>query len=187
VLEAFGVIPRNDDTDTVFILPYAIALTIALVIYGILRKIKPFRYMPYYIDILILTRVIMGSELGILWGLYAKTSWYDTFMHITMGITFAFIGHLIFVKFISTERKSVVAGALLIVSFAIAVGCCWEVFEYGLDIIMGTNCQRTFQMNGLPRIGEDAIFDTMTDIIADIIGAVMYLPIIIFNIKLTKD
>ncbi|MCP1170599.1 hypothetical protein NHG85_19015, partial [Limimaricola sp. ASW11-118] len=48
---------------------------------------------------------------------------------------------------------------LLGVGFAALVGACWELFEFSIDAIFGTNAQRS----GLP--------DTMGDVAVNIMGA----------------
>jgi hypothetical protein len=48
---------------------------------------------------------------------------------------------------------------LIIFSFALAFGALWEIFEYSIDSIFGTNMQRS------------GLQDTMWDLIVDGLGA----------------
>jgi len=51
--------------------------------------------------------------------------------------------------------------ALFSFSFALAMGAVWEIFEFSMDASIGFNMQRT----------DTGVFDTMSDLIVDTLGA----------------
>lgn len=66
-----------------------------------------------------------------------------------------------------------------------AVG--WELIEYGIDIIAGSNMQRhTNSITGEPFLGQRALADTMRDFISTIFGALPFSIIGYFNLKNRK-
>ena len=55
--------------------------------------------------------------------------------------------------------------------FALALGAVWEIYEFTMDSVFGTNMQKYMLDNGTALIGQAALQDTMKDIIVDAIGA----------------
>jgi len=56
-------------------------------------------------------------------------------------------------------------------NFAISLGVIWEVYEFFMDIVFGTNMQKFMLEGGKMLIGQAALSDTMSDLIVDTIGA----------------
>lgn len=53
----------------------------------------------------------------------------------------------------------------------VLVGVLWELVEFSIDGIFGVNMQRTSDtMTELPFVGRHAIFDTMADLLMDVLG-----------------
>ena len=53
--------------------------------------------------------------------------------------------------------------------FALAMGAVWEIYEFTMDSVFGTNMQKYMLDNGTALIGQAALQDTMKDIIVDAI------------------
>lgn len=98
---------------------------------------------------------------------YARFWWWDKMLHGFSGIIFANLGYL-FAVFLQSSEKKISSGlnrilvALFSFCFSIASGAVWEIYEFSMDQIFGTLYQG---------IG---INDTMTDIIADTLGALLF-------------
>lgn len=68
---------------------------------------------------------------------------------------------------------------LFLVMFSLGMGACWEIVEYTYDSLSGTNTQQfmasttgsIFTAEDIPLCGHDALRDTMTDLILDLVGA----------------
>ena len=48
--------------------------------------------------------------------------------------------------------------------FALALGAVWEIYEFTMDSVFGTNMQKYMLDNGTALIGQAALQDTMKDI-----------------------
>ena len=55
--------------------------------------------------------------------------------------------------------------------FAVSLGSFWEIYEFSADYIFHTNMQKYMLENGTRLIGQDALMDTMKDLMVDIVGA----------------
>ena len=56
--------------------------------------------------------------------------------------------------------------------FAVSIGALWEIYEFTFDGLLGFNMQKFMLANGKMLEGNDALRDTMKDIITDSLGAV---------------
>ena len=57
--------------------------------------------------------------------------------------------------------------------FAVAAGAVWEIYEFTFDGILGFNMQKFATYDGTLLIGRAALVDTMKDIIADTLSALL--------------
>lgn len=97
---------------------------------------------------------------------YVRFWWWDKMLHGFSGIIFANLGYLFAMYLQSNEKVSSGLNRLLVAlfsfCFSVASGAVWEIYEFSMDQIFGTLYQG---------IG---INDTMTDIIADTLGALLF-------------
>lgn len=70
--------------------------------------------------------------------------------------------------------------------FALAMGAVWEIYEFTMDSVFGTNMQKYMLDNGTALIGQAALQDTMKDIIVDAIGALVMSTIGYISLKYKK-
>ena len=99
--------------------------------------------------------------LGEAWGVYVTLPWWDLALHVVAAAVLAQVGWALVLLLTGGARPATALwiGATLAFGFSMMVGGLWEMFEFTLDVVFGTNAQRS----GLP--------DTMTDLIADAAGA----------------
>ena len=74
--------------------------------------------------------------------------------------------------------------AIFAICFTVTIGVLWEVVEFSLDALTGSNMQR--YMNSItlePFSGREALKDTMKDLILDTVGAVIIATIGYFVMK----
>jgi hypothetical protein len=93
---------------------------------------------------------------------YERFWWWDAFLHTFSAIGFGIVGVLIVLFLVRGDQISSSPPSMLVLmafSFAVSIGAVWEIFEFAMDQIFGTNMQK----NGL--------IDTMYDLIVDVIGA----------------
>ena len=69
---------------------------------------------------------------------------------------------------------------------SLALGAVWEIYEFTMDSVFGTNMQKYMLDNGTALIGQAALQDTMKDIIVDAIGALVMSTIGYISLKYKK-
>ena len=94
-------------------------------------------------------------------GAYTSTAWWDVVLHLVSAAVLALAG--VALVLLNTAgappRTGLWIGGILAVGFAALVGASWELLEFSVDAIFGTEAQRS----GLP--------DTMGDVAANLVGA----------------
>lgn len=117
--------------------------------------------LPIEFDVVLVIFMYLAVFLGKVGHAYEHFWWWDGALHTSAGFILGFIGFLIL--YIKIKQKKLEANRLLvglfIFSLALAFGALWEIFEYGVDNILGGNLQR------------GSLRDTMWDLIVDGIGA----------------
>ncbi len=108
--------------------------------------------------------------LGTALGFYGKFLWWDTMLHTLSGVIFFFVGETVIKQLNNTladsniNKKTIIAFG---VCFSLATGVVWELFEFFVDTFLGQNMQVA---KGF--VGQDAIKDTMIDLISVTLGTV---------------
>lgn len=93
---------------------------------------------------------------------YDRFWWWDLIFHTFAGLAFGLVGYMILVL---TYRKHAVRLAPLFtsifaISFAVTLSALWEILEFIIDQLLGTNMQPSAS-------------DTMWDLVAGLIGALV--------------
>jgi len=134
--------------------------------------------------------VILTFMLGMIFGLLQEVQGFDKFSHLINGILLMFIG-VLFLSLI--EKKStlnlLIPATIIIFAFLFAgtIGVIWEIFEYLVDIITGSNMQRFRDLEtNFPFIGQEALKDTMNDFIFNTIGSTIGSLILLLDLKGNK-
>jgi len=101
--------------------------------------------------------------LGELSQFYDKFWWWDLMLHSFSALVMGLSGFLMVYVFYLTNRIHIrpVYVAFLSFSFAVTVGVVWEVFEFIMDQVFALNMQKS------------GLVDTMSDLIVDILGALV--------------
>lgn len=107
--------------------------------------------------------------LGEIRSYYERIWWWDIALHISSGLLLGILGFLLI--FILNESRNIALHmrprfvAFFAFLFAVAVGAVWEILEFSMDQLFGTNMQK-------PMFGDPSgLTDTMWDLIVDTIGA----------------
>lgn len=109
--------------------------------------------------------VFLSSFLGVNYGLYQVTTWYDTFNHFLWGILSSLIALYILDELKMFDSKNIIFNLLFILTFSLATACFWEILEYATDKVLLKNTQRV----------ETGVNDTMKDIIISLLGNLLFL------------
>ena len=119
--------------------------------------------------------VFGGLFLGTSLDFYTIFIYWDFFLHFLSGIILGILGFAIFDLFhrrMSREISPPLA-ALFAFCFAMASGKIWEIYEFTLDALLGTNTQRWADGYGVPFVGQAALHNTMWDMIFNTLGAIL--------------
>lgn len=94
---------------------------------------------------------------------YARFWWWDLMLHSFSSLVMGLIGFLFIYVFHMTNRIQLAPVYVAMVSFgfAVTIGTLWELFEFLMDWSFGFNMQKS------------GLVDTMTDLLVDVIGAVI--------------
>ncbi len=117
--------------------------------------------LPMEVDLTLTAFLFSHFILGEVSGYYIRFWFFDLILHCSSGIVIGLVGFIIMYFFLYSSRVS--ANPLLVsvftVSFALAAGALWEIFEFAMDQVFGFNMQKSGNL------------DTMSDLIVDFLGA----------------
>lgn len=174
---------------------YVTVMLQALLLFGLtflpylLERIWKFE-IPFLIVLIFLFMCLGAVLFGEIADFYIKYGWWDDLLHTFAGVYIASIGF--FVISLLNERSDVPLklspGFVQLFAFILALAseCVWEVFEYSVDSLFGTNMQRAYESVGFVEngavdnissplfnalVGRSAVNDTMGDIIEVLVGA----------------
>ena len=118
---------------------------------------------PPEFEVLTVVFVYASLFLGEVHGYYVRFWWWDAVLHTGSVFGLGIFGFLL--VYVLNERTDIDLPmrprfvALFAFMFALGMGALWEVFEFGMDQILGLNMQKS------------GLVDTMWDLIVDAIGA----------------
>ena len=124
---------------------------------------------PAEFQVLAIAFVFSALFLGEVRSYYERFWWWDIVLHTSSGLMLGLLGFLLVYVLNENERADLHMRprfvALFAFLFAVAVGAVWEIFEFSMDRLFGTQMQK-------PMLGDDSgLTDTMWDLIVDIAGA----------------
>lgn len=109
--------------------------------------------------------IFVGATLfmGEVLDFYTRFWWWDVAMHAGSAIGFGLIGFVAVFMMFQGDRYAAPhwAIALFAFAFALGIGTLWEIFEFAMDQVFGTNMQKS------------GLMDTMGDLVVNTIGAAL--------------
>jgi uncharacterized membrane protein YjdF len=121
--------------------------------------------------VMIVILIFIAQCLGTTLKFYNSYDNWDLIVHFFSGIVMFMVGYNIISSYnnqhhdVKLNKKLMIIFSIL---FALSVGSVWEMYEYSVDGILNLDTQRTGQL-----VGRLAIEDTMTDIFASTLGALL--------------
>jgi hypothetical protein len=124
---------------------------------------------PSEFQIMAIAFVFAALFLGEIRSYYERIWWWDIALHASSGLLLGIFGFLLVYVLNEDERIDLHLRprfvALFAFLFAVTTGTLWEVFEFSMDNLIGTNMQK-------PMFGDaSGLTDTMWDLIMDTFGA----------------
>lgn len=131
-------------------------------------------------DIFLTASIILGTGFG-----FYRIPLWDKYLHVFAGYVMSTIGFSIYLNGLSD--KDVYSKPFLItmfsMSFACLLGILWEIYEFTGDSIFNLNMQRYLDYHAKPYLGHLALYDTMGDLISDVIGGIIFMIAFQYLIK----
>lgn len=126
---------------------------------------------PAEFQLLTIGFVFASLFLGEVHGYYTRFWWWDIVLHTSSGFLLGIIGFLLVYVLNETEQIQLKMRpgfvAFFAFLFALGTGAVWEIFEFTLDSLFGTDMQKTM-------LGDSSgLTDTMWDLIVDAVGALI--------------
>lgn len=145
--------------------------------------------LPNYISISYIVFVWCTTLGGTIYGLYDIISIYDTVLHASSGVLLGAFGLYLYRVIAKDKKDNMLFVGIFTISFATMAGVLWEFWEFWSDEILGLNSQRHTGLDGGALVGHEAIRDTIYDLMADMLGAILFFVayIIIVNVRKRKQ
>ena len=126
-------------------------------------------YIPPEFQLLAVIFVFAALFLGEIQSYYVRFWWWDIALHTSSGLLMGILGFLLVYVLNESENLDIHMRshfvALFAFLFAVTVGTLWEIFEFTMDQVVGTNMQK-------PMLGDSSgLTDTMWDMIVNALGA----------------
>ncbi len=116
---------------------------------------------------------------------------YDTILHTFSGMSLGALGFSVISILNSSKSVSFSLTPLFVAvfafCFAVSLSGLWEIYEFVVDITLKTNMQKYMLEDGTALVGQEALMDTMKDMIVDMIGALIMSAIGYFSLKYEKN
>lgn len=173
--------------------------------------------LPTPLEIVILLFVFAAMILGELEGYYSRYPFWDAMLHTVNGFLFSAVGFAL-VDLLNRGQGtrfhlSPLYLAIAAFCFSMTIGVLWEFFEFGMDLIFGTDMQKDTVLTGFSSMLLDptglgtvhftdiqevvvdgvplgiggyldiGLYDTMKDLMVNFIGAVVFSVIGYFYVK----
>lgn len=145
---------------------------------------------PEFLEIMYFVFIFMAIVLGKVRNFYYVVPHWDTILHSFSGFMLAIMGFYLVYNLNDSEKNYIQLTPFFIslfsFCFALAVGAVWEIYEYIMDSLLSLNMQRYMLLDGTKLSGQAALADTMKDIIADAVSALIISVTGYFSVKKNK-
>jgi uncharacterized membrane protein YjdF len=142
---------------------------ITLIPFFVERRFKV--HIPPQFQLMGIGFVFASLFLGEMRGYYTRFWWWDIVLHTSSGLLLGIVGFLLVhvlneIEKIGMQLKPGFV-AFFAFLFAVGLGALWEIFEFSMDTLFGTNMQK-------PMLHDPSgLLDTMVDLIVDTVGALV--------------
>lgn len=128
-------------------------------------------FIPPEFEVLATAFLFCALFLGEIGDYYNRFWWWDIALHTTSGFLLGIVGFLLAHILNEQERIELkmqpIFVAMFSFFFAVSIGAMWEIFEFAMDSLVGTNMQK-------PMLDDPSgLTDTMWDLIVDTVGALV--------------
>lgn len=126
---------------------------------------------PSEFQVLAVIFVFSALFLGEVQSYYLRIWWWDIALHTSSGLLTGLLGFLLVYVLNESDHVDIHMRprfvAIFAFMFAVAVGTIWEIFEYSMDALAGTDMQKSMFSD------PSGLTDTMWDMIVNALGALV--------------
>lgn len=135
---------------------------------------------PDFVYLVFLGFLIAHFLLGEIIGFFATIKWWDSALHTLSGMLITLLSFSIITLLNRSNGEDFQLNLVFACIFAFCVsltlGVLWEILEFSCDCIFDLNMQRAYVSTvsgerGAPLLGQEALMDTMKDLILDCVGS----------------
>ena len=177
-----------------------LSLVLMIISSYFIKKLNYSRQLELLIYIFIITTEVLGE----VYHFYTRVSYFDIIMHIYSSFVISYIG----ISIIKRYKLSRIVTILFIFSFAMMCESIWEIFEFSMDRVIGTDMQKDTVIRNISstylshdiyvdkvmvndidfmdRYGgyiDIGLYDTISDMICAVIGSIFFIFIYYFKKK----
>ena len=145
---------------------------------------KAFKYeMPWMLSAVIILFGFTTFMLGDALDFYGKFYWWSILHHAVSGIMMSIVAFWLIEVSLNEHSKYVYSSKIFlfvfVLMFPVGMGAFWEILEYVIDCVLGSNSQQFLasatgfiaSSDEIPLVGHEALYDTMLDMILNFIGS----------------
>jgi uncharacterized membrane protein YjdF len=147
---------------------FLVTLIVATLFAPILFCKKMQMEIPVEFHLMAVIFIFASFYLGKVQDFYIRFWWWDIALHTTAGLLMGIFGFLLVYVLNESNRVELhMTSGFFAFVFAVAIGAIWEIFEFGIDQMLGTTMQK-------PMLGDvSGLTDTMWDMIVNALGAAL--------------
>ncbi len=117
--------------------------------------------------------LLLSGVVGSICNLYHIVNWYDKVVHTAMGYVCAVIGLFLAVKLSDYKNQKLAFLTLFCFAVSVAIGGLWEIYEFSVDNLLAQTAQGV-PVETIDGTWVTSVYDTMTDLICDVAGALLF-------------
>lgn len=142
---------------------------------------------PNKMEVMYFIFLYCAIYLGEVRNFYYTIPYWDSILHAFSGamlgaLGFSFVSYFNDMEVLETHLSPFFV-ALFAFCFALSAGAVWEIYEFSVDSMFGTNMQKFILADGTVLIGQAALRDTMKDLIVDALSALAVTVIGYYSVK----
>ena len=142
---------------------------------------------PNKMEVMYFIFLYCAIYLGEVRNFYYVIPYWDSILHAFSGamlgaLGFSFVSYFNDMEVLETHLSPFFV-ALFAFCFALAAGAVWEIYEFSVDSMFGTNMQKFILADGTVLVGQAALRDTMKDLIVDALSALAVTVIGYYSVK----
>ena len=168
---------------------YCLLFTVLTCLPYIIKKIFKITF-SRVVSIVFYLYMFVSAFLGVELRFYAKIEVWDILVHFLMGtlisvLSIYILNITIYKKDIS--RHNLFFTILFMICFSVVIGVVWEIGEFVVDLVCNSGFQRYMTYEGVLLIGQEALVDTMVDLMIDFAGALIGVVFVLIALKIDKN